>query len=197
VIIPFSFTSFTSVTKYGSLVLMLLMQLIVNQAFATDKSYLINKGDKLKITVWKENDLDANVMVLPDGTISFPIVGTVLVAGKTIDELQIFLQKQLEEYIQGPEVLVSLLTVEGNVIYIIGEVARPGPITMAKNLKVMQALSLAGGLTPFASRNNIRILRETAEGKSISIPFEYGDIEDGDNLDANILLQSDDTVIVP
>jgi len=176
---------------------MLLMQLIVNQAFATDKSYLINKGDKLKITVWKENDLDANVMVLPDGTISFPIVGTVLVAGKTIDELQIFLQKQLEEYIQGPEVLVSLLTVEGNVIYIIGEVARPGPITMAKNLKVMQALSLAGGLTPFASRNNIRILRETAEGKSISIPFEYGDIEDGDNLDANILLQSDDTVIVP
>jgi len=194
VIIPFSFTS---VTKYGSLVLMLLMQLIVNQAFATDKSYLINKGDKLKITVWKENDLDANVMVLPDGTISFPIVGTVLVAGKTIDELQIFLQKQLEEYIQGPEVLVSLLTVEGNVIYIIGEVARPGPITMAKNLKVMQALSLAGGLTPFASRNNIRILRETAEGKSISIPFEYGDIEDGDNLDANILLQSDDTVIVP
>jgi len=173
------------------------MQLISNQAFATDKSYQINKGDKLKITVWKENDLDAEVMVLPDGTISFPIVGTVLVAGKTIDELQLFIQQQLEEYIQGPEVLVSLLTVEGNVIYIIGEVARPGPITMTKNLKVMQALSLAGGLTPFASRNNIRILRETADGKSISIPFEYDDIEDGDNLDANILLQSDDTVIVP
>jgi len=194
VIIPFSLTS---AVKYGSLVLVLLMQLIINQAFAADKSYQINKGDKLKITVWKENDLDAEVMVLPDGTISFPIVGTVLVAGKTIDELQLFLQQQLEEYIQGPEVLVSLLTVEGNVIYIIGEVARPGPITMTKNLKVMQALSLAGGLTPFASRNNIRILRETADGKSISIPFEYDDIEDGDNLDANILLQSDDTVIVP
>ena len=193
-IIPFSLTS---VIKYGSLVLMLLMQLISNQAFATDKSYLINKGDKLKITVWKESDLEADVMVLPDGTISFPIVGTVSVAGKTIDELQMFLQQQLEEYIQGPEVLVSLLTVEGNVIYIIGEVARPGPITMTKNLKVMQALSLAGGLTPFASRNNIRILRETVEGKTLSIPFEYDDIEDGDNLDANILLQSDDTVIVP
>jgi len=194
VIIPFSLSS---VIKYGTLVLMLLTQLIINTAFATDKSYQINKGDKLKITVWKENDLDAEVMVLPDGTISFPIVGTVNVAGKTIDELKMLLQEQLEEYIQGPEVLVSLLTVEGNVIYIIGEVARPGPITMTKNLKVMQALSLAGGLTPFASRNNIRILRETAEGKSISIPFEYDDIEDGENLDANILLQSDDTVIVP
>jgi len=189
--------SLTSTIKYGFLVLMLLMQLISNQAFAIDKSYQINKGDKLKITVWKENDLDAEVMVLPDGTISFPIVGTVLVAGKTIDELQIFLQQQLEEYIQGPEVLVSLLTVEGNVIYIIGEVARPGPITMTKNLKVMQALSMAGGFTPYASRNSIRILRETAEGKSISIPFEYDDIEDGDNLNANILLQSEDTIIVP
>jgi len=189
--------SLTSTIKYGFLVLMLLMQLISNQAFAIDKSYQINKGDKLKITVWKENDLDAEVMVLPDGTISFPIVGTVLVAGKTIDELQMFLQQQLEEYIQGPEVLVSLLTVEGNVIYIIGEVARPGPITMTKNLKVMQALSMAGGFTPYASRNSIRILRETAEGKSISIPFEYDDIEDGDNLNANILLQSEDTIIVP
>jgi len=194
VIIPFSLSS---IIKYGAIVFILLIQLIINQAFATDKSYQINKGDKLKITVWKENDLDAEVMVLPDGTISFPIVGTVLAAGKNIDELQEFLQQQLEEYIQGPEVLVSLITVEGNVIYIIGEVARPGPITMTKNLKVMQALSLAGGLTPFASRNNIRILRETVEGKSISIPFEYGDIEDGENLDANILLQSDDTVIVP
>ncbi len=193
-IIPFSLSS---IIKYGAIVFILLIQLIINQAFATDKSYQINKGDKLKITVWKENDLDAEVMVLPDGTISFPIVGTVLAAGKNIDELQEFLQQQLEEYIQGPEVLVSLITVEGNVIYIIGEVARPGPITMTKNLKVMQALSLAGGLTPFASRNNIRILRETVEGKSISIPFEYGDIEDGENLDANILLQSDDTVIVP
>ncbi len=186
-----------SVVRYGVVTLLLLCHLAINPALAADSGYQINKGDKLKITVWKEEDLNADVLVLPDGTISFPIVGIISVAGKTIEELQILLQEQLEEYIQGPEVLVSLLTVEGNEIYVIGEVVRPGPYMMTKNLKVMQALSMAGGLTPYASRNNIRILRETADGKSISIPFEYDDIEDGENLDTNILLQSEDTIIVP
>ena len=170
---------------------------MVNPVFAADKGYLINMGDKLKIDVWKEENLNTEVMVSPDGKIAFPMVGTVSAAGKTLDELQAILRKKLEEFIPWPEVLVSLITVEGNVIYVIGEVARPGPIIMTKNLKVMQALSLAGGLTPFASRNDIRILRDNAEGKSISIDFEYGDIEDGDNLDSNIMLKSDDTIIVP
>ena len=183
--------------KYGAVVLMLYSGLLVNPVYAAEKGYQINMGDKLKISVWKEEDLNAEVMVSPDGTISFPIVGTVAAAGKTLDGLQLLLTEKLEEFIQGPEVIVSLLTVEGNQIYVIGEVARPGPIVMTKNLKVMQALSLAGGLTPYASRNNIKILRETAEGKSVSIPFEYDDIEDGDNLDSNILLQSEDTIIVP
>ncbi len=170
---------------------------MVNPVFAADKGYLINMGDKLKIDVWKEENLNTEVMVSPDGKIAFPMVGTVSAAGKTLDELQAILRKKLEEFIPWPEVLVSLITVEGNVIYVIGEVARPGPIIMTKNLKVMQALSLAGGLTPYASRNDIRILRDNAEGKSISIDFEYGDIEDGDNLDSNIMLKSDDTIIVP
>jgi len=175
----------------------ILFSFMVNPVFAADKGYLINMGDKLKIDVWKEENLNTEVMVSPDGKIAFPMVGTVSAAGKTLDELQAILRKKLEEFIPWPEVLVSLITVEGNVIYVIGEVARPGPIIMTKNLKVMQALSLAGGLTPFASRNDIRILRDNAEGKSISIDFEYGDIEDGDNLDSNIMLKSDDTIIVP
>ena len=189
---------FSGSVRFSALVSTLLLGLLVNPTYVAAKDgYLINMGDKLKISVWKEEDLNAEVMVSPDGTISFPIVGTVAAAGKTLDGLQLLLTEKLEEFIQGPEVIVSLLTVEGNQIYVIGEVARPGPIVMTKNLKVMQALSLAGGLTPYASRNNIKILRETAEGKSVSIPFEYDDIEDGDNLDSNILLQSEDTIIVP
>lgn len=178
-------------------VLTLTFLLTVNPLFAADKNYLINKGDRLKIDVWKEENLKDQVIVSPDGNITFPMIGTIHAAGKTLDELRKIIQKQLEEFIPWPEVLVSLITVEGNVIYVIGEVARPGPFTMSKNLKVMQALSSAGGLTPYASRNSIIILRETAEGKSISIPFEYGDLEDGENLDSNILLQSGDTIIVP
>jgi len=178
-------------------VLTLIFLLTVNPLFAADKNYQINKGDRLKIDVWKEDNLRDEVIVSPDGNITFPMIGTIHAAGKTLDELRKTIQKQLEEFIPWPEVLVSLITVEGNVIYIIGEVSRPGPFTMTKNLKVMQALSSAGGLTPYASRNSIIILRETAEGKSISIPFEYGDLEDGENLDSNILLQSGDTIIVP
>ncbi len=189
---------FPSVTvRFWTVALILALVLFVPPSFATDKSYRINKGDKLKISVWKEEELNAQVMVLPDGTITFPIVGVVPVAGKTLDELQVLLRKRLEAFIPGPEVNVSLLALEGNVIYIIGEVARPGPYVMTKNLKVMQALSLAGGLTPFASRNDIRILREVADGRTISIDFEYGDVEDGDNLETNILLQSDDTIVIP
>ena len=183
--------------RYWAIALTLLFGLSVNLSFAAEEGYQINKGDKLRIAVWKEENLNTEVMVSPDGTITFPMVDTIPAAGKTLDELQTLLREKLEEYIPGPEVSVSLLTVEGNVIYIIGEVSRPGSFTMTKNLKVMQALSLAGGLTPFASRNDIRILRETVDGKSISIPFEYGEVEDGDALDSNIRLQSDDTIIVP
>ena len=189
--------SLSVAVRYWAIAMTLLLSLSVNPSFAADEGYQINKGDKLKISVWKEENLNTEVMVSPDGTITFPIVGIIPAAGKTLDELQTLLREQLELYIPDPEVSISLLTVEGNVIYIIGEVARPGSYIMTKNLKVMQALSLAGGLTPFASRNDIRILRDTAEGKSISIPFEYGEVEDGDALDSNILLQSDDTIIVP
>lgn len=164
---------------------------------AADDGYSINKGDKLRIDVWQEENLRADVMVGPDGMISFPMLGSIAAAGKTVTELQTLLREQLEQYIPGPEVLVSLLSVEGNVIYVIGEVNRPGHFVMSKNLDVMQALTLAGGLTAFAAKNDIRILRRNGEQHSSAIPFAYGDIEDGDHLDSNILLQSGDTVIVP
>lgn len=181
-----------------TITLALIVALVIAPPFAkADTEYRINKGDKLKIDVWQEENLHAEVMVLPDGTISFPLVGIIQAAGKTADELQTFLQQRLEEYIPGPEVNISLITVEGNQIFMIGEVTRPGPYIMSKNLDVMQALSLAGGLTPYAAKNDIRILRRATDGFSETIPFAYGDVEDGDNLEANILLQSGDTVIVP
>lgn len=187
----------SGVERYWLVLFVLVLRLILNPAFAADEGYLINKGDRLKINVWQEENLQAEVMVSPDGMISFPMIGVVVAAGKTVAELQTLLRDQLEEFIPAPEVNVSLLTVEGNLVYVIGEVSRPGHFMMTKNLDVMQALSMAGGLTPFADKNDIRILRRGAEGSSTSIPFAYGDIEDGEGLDSNILLQSGDTVIVP
>ena len=180
-----------------AIALVLLFGLVINPSFAVDETYRINKGDKLKINVWQEENLQADVMVSPDGTISFPMIGVVQAAGKTIDEFQNLLRERLEEYIPGPEVTVSLVTVEGNSVFVLGEVARPGPYVMIKDLDVMQALSMAGGLSPFADKNDIRILRRQADGKATSIDFSYGDIEDGDNLDTNIRLQSGDIIVVP
>lgn len=170
---------------------------VINSSFAAEAGYRINKGDKLRIDVWQEENLHAEVMVSPDGTISFPLVGVVPAAGKTPDELQNVLREKLEQYIPGPEVNISLLTVEGNQVFVIGEVARPGPYVMTATLDVMQALSMAGGLTPFAAKNEIHVTRRGADGRLESIPFAYGDIEDGINLDANFLLKSGDTVIIP
>lgn len=165
--------------------------------FAVDTNYRINKGDKLKINVWQEENLQAEVMVSPDGTVSFPMVGVIEAAGKTIDEFQNLLKDKLEQFIPGPEVNVSFISVDGNLIYLIGEVAKPGPYTIVKDIDIMQALSMAGGITPFADKNDIRILRRVSAEKTESINFSYSDIEDGDNLESNILLQSGDTIIIP
>lgn len=176
---------------------LIIMLGVFDPALARDEDYRINKGDKLRIDVWQEENLHAEVMVSPDGSISFPLVGIVTAAGKTPDELQNLLREQLEQYIPGPEVNISLLTVEGNRIYIIGEVSHPGPYVMTNSLDVMQALAMAGGLTPFAAKNHIHVVRRAADGGSESLPFAYGDIEEGVNLDGNFPLKSGDTVIVP
>jgi polysaccharide export outer membrane protein len=161
-------------------------------------SYRLNPGDKLEITVWEEEKLKQEVVVLPDGTISFPLVRRhVVAAGKTTEELVGLLRELLGQFIPDAEINVRLLAAEGNKIYVTGEVAHPGAFVMASPTNVMQALSMAGGLTEFAKKNSILVLRREADGKNRSFPFEYGEVEDGENIESNILLQSGDTLVVP
>ena len=159
--------------------------------------YRLNPGDKLEITVWEEEKLKQEVVVLPDGTISFPLAGHVAAAGKTTEELVRLLRERLSKFIPDSEINVRLLDAEGNLIYVTGEVAKPGKFVMKGPTDVMQALSMAGGLTAFAKKNSIIVLRREADGRTRSLPFEYGDVEDGENIESNILLQSGDTIVVP
>ncbi len=159
--------------------------------------YRINPGDKLEITVWEEDSLQQELVVLPDGTLSFPLVGQVAAAGKTTDELVKLLRGHLNKFIPDAEINVKLLAAEGNLIYVTGEVIHPGKFIMNGPTDVMQALSMAGGLTAFAKKNSIIVLRREANGQSKSFPFNYGDVEDGDNIESNILLQSGDTIVTP
>jgi polysaccharide export outer membrane protein len=164
--------------------------------YATE-AYRLNPGDKLEITVWEEEKLKQEVVVLPDGTISFPLAGRVVAAGKTTEDLAILLREHLSKFIPDSEINVRLLAAEGNKIYVTGEVAHPGVFVMTSPTDVIQALSMAGGLTSFAKKNSIIILKREASGQVRSLSFEYGDVEDGENIESNILLQSGDTIIVP
>ncbi len=169
-----------------------------NQAFAlTSDIYHLNPGDKLEISVWQEENLKQEVVVLPDGTISFPLVGHVAAAGKTTEDLVKLLREHLSKFIPDSEINVRLLAAEGNLIYVTGEVTHPGQFIMKGPTDVMQALSMAGGLTAFAKKNSIIVLRREADGRTRSFPFEYGDVEDGENIESNVLLQSGDTVVAP
>ena len=158
--------------------------------------YRIQPGDVLDVSVWKEEDLMKQVLVRPDGGMSFPLVGNIQAAGKSVAELQQALTERLAKYIPDPVVTVATLKLDGNKVYVIGKVARPGEFQANRYMDVVQALSMAGGMTPYAADNKITILRRE-NGKQRSIPFRYGDIEKGEDLEQNIILQSGDVVVVP
>jgi len=160
-----------------------------------DQSYKLNAGDVLDISVWREDDLQRQVLVLPDGTISFPLAGQIEAAGRTTEEVQLTISDRLEKYIPGAVVTVSVLNVSGNKIYVIGAVNNPGEFQVTRSIDVMQALSLAGGLTAFAGEDSIRILRRE-NGADVSYPFYYSDVKDGENLGMNIQLKSGDVIVV-
>ena len=159
-------------------------------------AYRLQPGDIVTVSVWKEEDLQREVLVRPDGALSFPLAGEINVDGRTVEELRVDLVERLKRYVPDPVVTVAVKAIGGNRVYVIGKVARPGEFPFSSTLDVMQALSLAGGATPFAQINDIVILRRDNAGQR-ALPFRYGDVERGKNLAQNFELQSGDTVVVP
>ena len=183
------------------ILMLIFTALSVGHCFAEDmpeveRAYTVKPGDLLEVSVWKEADLQREVLVRPDGGFSLPLVGDVSATGRSVEELQQEIAGRLEKYIPDPVVSVAVQQIVGNAVYVIGKVNRPGQLLLNHDLDVMQALSIAGGTTPFASLNKIIILRRQGE-RQLAIPFRYGDVEDGENLDQNIILQSGDVVVVP
>jgi polysaccharide biosynthesis/export protein len=159
--------------------------------------YRLQPGDQLEISVWKEHDLQLEALVRPDGGLTFPLAGEVRAAGQTVDAVRRAIAQHLQRYIPDPVVTVAVKTIGGNHIYVIGKVARPGEFAFARPVDVMQALSLAGGTTPFAALNEIVILRRDNHGAQRAMRFRYSDIERGRDLEQNVVLESGDTVVVP
>ncbi len=171
-------------------------------AATQDDGYRINGGDLLHISVYGEQNLDRDVPVQPDGGIAFPLVGNLNARGMTLKELQGKIATNLRESQYFPnitdnEVTVSMVKATGNSVSVVGQVNTPGTFAYDTQLDVMQALSLAGGLTPFASKSKIKILRRDQAGTQTAILFDYSDVEDGEHLEKNILLRGGDVVVVP
>jgi polysaccharide biosynthesis/export protein len=169
----------------------------VNEQPADTINYLLSPGDFIEISVWKEEGMQKEqTLVAPDGNITFPLAGTIMAAGKPIFALQEAIAARLANYIADPVVNIKLLQNNGNTIFVIGKVNRPGQYPANRRIDVMQALSLAGGLTVYADEDSIHVLRRV--GNEVKIfPFDYDDVLDGDHLEQNIILQSGDTVTVP
>ncbi|HEY7888888.1 MAG TPA: polysaccharide biosynthesis/export family protein [Steroidobacteraceae bacterium] len=177
----------------------LLLILLAGTASAAppEQPYTVKPGDVLKVSVWKEPELQAPVLVEPDGTFSFPLCGLIDARDKTVAQLQQEISSKLARFISGPVVTVALTKISGNRVYVIGQVTKPGAFVVNPRVNVMQAIAMAGGTTPFASLGNIKVIRESASGQQEALPFNYNDVVHGSGLEQNVTLEAGDVVVVP
>lgn len=163
---------------------------------AEDPAYRIGPEDALEISVWREDALKSTVLVRPDGGISFPLAGDLNVAGRTAEQVRQDLVARLSRFLPDPVVTVAVARVASYRIYVIGRVNKPGDMAVGRPVDVLQALSMAGGMTPFANESRIRVIRRV-DGAQVSLPFDYSRVRKGGDLSENITLRSGDVVFVP
>jgi polysaccharide export outer membrane protein len=158
--------------------------------------YRIAPADSLEISVYGEPELVRDLVVRPDGRVSFPLVGDLQVAGKSTVETKAFVEKSIREYIPDASVSVIVTQLGSLQYYVLGKVENPGAFNMSRPVTVLQALATAGGLTTFADEEDIVIVRH--RGKDIlNMPFNYAKVKKGKELEQDIVLERGDVVVVP
>ena len=162
----------------------------------SDFRYTIGPMDVLEIHVWKEPDFSRTLLVRPDGQITMPLIGDIQASGMSTLALKNLVSIKLKRFLDNPEVTVILVESNSKKFYIIGKVNLPGTYPLNYNMTVLQALSVAGGLAEWADKDSIRIIRKSG-GKKVILKFDYDKAISGKNLEQNILLKPNDTVIVP
>lgn len=158
--------------------------------------YTIGPGDVLDISVWKNSEMTKTVTVRPDGMISFPLIGEVTAKEKTVAELKKEMETKISRFIPKPVLSVLVQTINSMHIFVIGKVNKPGRFELNTNINVLQALSMAGGLNPFAKKNKIKIQRDL-KGSTQIYDFYYDDVTKRGKIEQNIKLQRGDVIIVP
>jgi polysaccharide export outer membrane protein len=163
---------------------------------AGQMGYEIGPDDLLRIDVWKEAELSGTVTVRPDGRISMPLLNDVQAAGSTPMELAKTLSEKLKSYLADPYVTIEVVGMNSRRVFVVGEVNHSGEVVLVPEMTVLQALSAAGGLTPFAKQKKIYVLRG-AEGRQAKLAFNYKEAIKAGVSEQNIRLQPGDTIVVP
>lgn len=161
-------------------------------ADTSSSTYLLSPGDKVMISVWQEDTLRQETVVLPDGSITFPLAGRVDVAGLEATAVAKKIETALKPYLAQPNVSVVVTSTAGNLVYVQGKVIKPGPVPMAGPTAVLQALSMSGGMDKFADESAIKVIR----GQKV-MPVRYKDLVSGRDMSTNFQLQAGDTLVVP
>ena len=163
----------------------------------TVPDYKVHPGDKLIVGVYDDPKLlPQAITITPDGKISYPLVGELQVGGKTVEQVRLEMETKLKKYISDPIATVVVTDVKGNVVYVIGQVTKPGAIVMNPTINVLQALSMVGGANPYAKLDSIIVIRSSSGGQRV-LPFKYGAVSSGKDLAQNVQLESGDVVVVP
>jgi polysaccharide export outer membrane protein len=164
---------------------------------SAEASYVIDSGDILKIVTWKEPDFSLEaILVRIDGKISFPLLNDVQAAGLTPLMLKDIIETGLKNYVANPVVTVTVKEPESKKFYILGEVQRTGEYNLVKDISVMQAFALAGGFTEWASKDEILLIRRENGQKKV-YKIDYKDMAKGKNLEQDLLIRANDTIIIP
>ncbi len=170
------------------------------ESYATDatQEYKIGPGDVLQITVWKQPELSVRELVVRlDGKISIPLVDDVHAEGLSAQMLKAVIAERLSEYITAPHVTVVVRQINSKLVYMIGEVAREGPIVFRSRMRIVDALAVAGGFRQFAGKDSVKLIREYNGSDPVEFIFDYDAFVAGKNLDQNVLLLPGDRIVVP
>jgi polysaccharide biosynthesis/export protein len=168
----------------------------VEKRTGVPSDYRIGAGDVILVSVWREPDASQEVTVRSDGKVSLPLIKEVDLAGMTPSEAERMLSEKFDKLIPGADVTLIIRTINSRKVYLVGAVRTVGSITMPSTLTVLQAIAQAGGLNDFAKKKQIYILRHAGE-KQVRLAFNYEAVVKGEHIEQNIILQPDDTIVVP
>jgi polysaccharide export outer membrane protein len=167
-------------------------------AYSPDSpDYVIGTSDLLRVQVWRSPELSADVPVRPDGRISLPLIESVHAAGLTTAQLRDAIAEQYAEFISAPDVTVIVLQVNSKRVNVVGEVNRPATLPLTTEMRVLDAIGMVGGFTPFANKRRVRLLRPSDDGSVTEYRFNYGSFLNGKEPGTNMILRPGDTIVVP